>query len=137
MHLHERSFGGFRLSPKPPTRWDEGSSSRCSRRKREAQSCQPISPAVQQYSLTLTAFRNSTKTTKNYSKTRISDYFLTKFSRKTTNNGDRSTTYILVTSSLRQSISANTQMKLCRWGEGKHVVSLTRGGLSSSSLPSI
>ena len=54
MQLHERSFGGFRLSPKPPTRWDEGSSSRCSRRKREAQSCQPISPAVQQIVLTHT-----------------------------------------------------------------------------------
>ena len=32
---HERSFGGFRSSSKPPTRWDEGSSSRCPRRKRE------------------------------------------------------------------------------------------------------
>ena len=61
MQLHERSFGDFRLSPKPPTRWDEGSSSRCWRRKRQAQSCQPISPAVQQYSLTPTASRNSTK----------------------------------------------------------------------------
>ena len=64
MQLHERSFGGFRLSPKPPTRWDKGSSSRCSRRKREAQSCQPISPAVQLYSLTPTASRKSTKTIK-------------------------------------------------------------------------
>ena len=64
MQLHERSFGGFRLSPKPPTRWDEGSSSRCSRRQREAQSCRPISPCVQQYSLTPTASRNSTKTIK-------------------------------------------------------------------------
>ena len=64
MRLHERSFGGFRLSPKPPTCWDEGSSSRCSRRQREAQSCQPISPAVQQYSLTPTASRKSTKTIK-------------------------------------------------------------------------
>ena len=64
MQLHERSFGGFRLSPKSPTRWDEGSSSRCSRRQREAQSCQPISPAVQQYSLTPTASRKSTKTIK-------------------------------------------------------------------------
>ena len=58
------SFGGFRLSPKPPTCWDEGSSSRCSRRQREAQSCQPISPAVQQYSLTPTASRKSTETIK-------------------------------------------------------------------------
>ena len=64
VQLHESSFGGFRLSPKPSTRWDEGSSSRCSRRKREAQSCQPISPAVQQYSLTPTASRKSTKTIK-------------------------------------------------------------------------
>ena len=64
MQLHERSFGGFRLSPKPPTRWDEGSPSRCSRRKREAQSCQPIPTAVQQYSLTPTASRKSTKTIK-------------------------------------------------------------------------
>ena len=62
--LHERSFGGFWLSRKPPTRWDEGSPSRCSRRKREAQSCQPISTAVQQYSLTPTASRKSTKTIK-------------------------------------------------------------------------
>ena len=64
MQLHDRSFGGFRLSQKPPTRWDEGSSSRCSRRKREAQSCQPISTAVQQYSLTPTASRKTTKTIK-------------------------------------------------------------------------
>ena len=64
MQLHERSFGGFRLRPKPPTRWDEGSSSRCSRRKREAQRCQPISTAVRQYSLTQTASRKSTKTIK-------------------------------------------------------------------------
>ena len=64
MQLHERSFGGFRLSPKPPTCWDEGSSSRCSRRQRETQSCQPISPAVQQYSLTPTASRKSTETIK-------------------------------------------------------------------------
>ena len=64
MQLHERSFGGFRLSPKPPTRWDEGLSSRWSRRKREAQSCQPISPAVQQYSLTPTVSGRSTKTIK-------------------------------------------------------------------------
>ena len=64
MQLHERSFGGFRLSPKPPTRWDEGSSSRCSRRQRQAQSCKPISPAIQQYSLTPTASRKSTKTIK-------------------------------------------------------------------------
>ena len=64
MQLHERSFGGFRPSPKPPTCWDEGSSSRCSRRQREAQSCQPISPAVQQYSLTPTASRKSTKAIK-------------------------------------------------------------------------
>ena len=64
MQLHEHSFGGFRLNPKPPTRWDEGSSSRCSRRQREAQSCQPISPAVQQYSLTPTASRKSTKSIK-------------------------------------------------------------------------
>ena len=62
MQLHERTCGGFRLSPKPPTRWDEGSSSRCSRRKREAQSC--LSTAVQQYSLTPTASRKSTKTIK-------------------------------------------------------------------------
>ena len=64
MQLHERSIGGFRLSPKPPTRLDEGSSSRCSRRKRDAQSCQPISTAVQQYSVTPTASRKSTKTIK-------------------------------------------------------------------------
>ena len=64
VQLHKRSFGGFRLSPKPPTRWNEGSPSRCSRRKREAQSCQPISTAVQQYSLTPTASRKSTKTIK-------------------------------------------------------------------------
>ena len=49
VQLHERSFGGFRLSPKPRNRWDEGSSSRCSRRKREAQSCQHISTAAQKY----------------------------------------------------------------------------------------
>ena len=64
VQLHESSFGGFRLSPKPPTRWNEGSPSRCSRRNREAQSCQPISTAVQQYSLTRTASRKSTKTIK-------------------------------------------------------------------------
>ena len=64
VQLHERSLGGFRLSPTPPTRWDEGSPSRCSRRKREAQSCQPIPTAVQQYSLTPTASRKSTKTIK-------------------------------------------------------------------------
>ena len=70
MQLHERSFGGFRLSPKPPTRWDEGSSSRCSRRKREAQSCQPILTAVQQYSLTPTASTNR-KSTKTIKSTRL------------------------------------------------------------------
>ena len=43
VQLHERSFGGLQLSPKLPTRWDNGSPSRCSRRQREAQSCQPIS----------------------------------------------------------------------------------------------
>ena len=64
VQLHKRSFGGFRLSPKPPTRWDEGSSSRCSRRMREAQSCQSISTAVQQCTLTPTAPRKSTKTIK-------------------------------------------------------------------------
>ena len=64
MQLPVRGFGGFRLSPKPPTRWDEGSSCRCSRRMREAQSCQPISTAVQQYSLTPTASRKSAKTMK-------------------------------------------------------------------------
>ena len=64
MQLHERSCCGFRLSPKLPTRRDEGSSSRCSRRKREAQSCQPISTAVHKYSLTPTAARKSTKTIK-------------------------------------------------------------------------
>ena len=64
MQLHERSFGGFRLSPKPPTLWDEGSSSRCSPIKREAQSCHPISTAVQQYSLTPFASRKSAKTIK-------------------------------------------------------------------------
>ena len=64
MQLHERSFGGFRLSSKPPTRWEEGSSSRCSRRKPEAQSYQPISPAVQQYFLTPNASRKSKKTIK-------------------------------------------------------------------------
>ena len=64
VQLHERSFGGFRLSPKPPSRWDKGSPSRCSRRKREAQSYQRISPAVHQYSLTRTASRKSTKTIK-------------------------------------------------------------------------
>ena len=58
------SLWRFRLSPKPPTRWDDGSSSRSSRRKREAHSCQPISTAVQQYSLTPTASTKSTKTTK-------------------------------------------------------------------------
>ena len=60
VQLHERSFGGFHLSPKPPTRWDEGSSSRCSRRKREARRRHPISTAVQQYSLTPTAAGKST-----------------------------------------------------------------------------
>ena len=55
------AFGGFRLSPKPPTRWDEGSPSRCSPRKREAQSCQPVSTAVQQYSLTPTSSMKRTK----------------------------------------------------------------------------
>ena len=30
------------------------------------------------------------------------------------------------TSSLHQSISAHTQMKLCRWGEGKHAVCASR-----------
>ena len=64
VQLRKRSFGGFRLSPKSSTRWDESSSSRCSRRKREAQSCQPISTAVQQYSLTPTASRKSTRTIK-------------------------------------------------------------------------
>ena len=61
VQLYERSFGGFRLSPKPPTRWDEDSSSRCSRRERVGQSCQPISTAVQQYSLKPTASRKSTR----------------------------------------------------------------------------
>ena len=61
------SFGGFRLSPKPPTRWDESSSSRCSRRQRETQlptdfaCCTAVLP---QYSLTPTASRKSTKTIK-------------------------------------------------------------------------
>ena len=64
MQLHKRSFGGFRLRPKPPTCWDEGSSSRCSRRRRDALSCQPISPVVQQYSSTPTASRKSTETIK-------------------------------------------------------------------------
>ena len=64
VQLHERSFGGLRLSPKPPTRWDEGSPSSCSRRKREERSWQPISTAVQQYSFTPTASRKSTKTIK-------------------------------------------------------------------------
>ena len=62
--LHERSFGGVRLSPQPPTRGDEGSPSRCSRRRREAQSCQPISTVIQQYSLTPTASRKTTRTKK-------------------------------------------------------------------------
>ena len=61
MQLHELSFGGFTLSPKPPTRCAERSSSRCSRRKRDARSCQPISTFVQQYSLTPTASRKDTK----------------------------------------------------------------------------
>ena len=63
VQLYERSLNGFLLS-KSSTRRDERSSSRCSRRKREARSCQPISTAVQQYSLTPTACRNSKKTTK-------------------------------------------------------------------------
>ena len=64
MQLHERTKL-WRLSAKPKaTNWDEGLSSRCSGRKRETQSRQPISTPVQQYSLTPTASRKSTKTIK-------------------------------------------------------------------------
>ena len=46
---------------------------------------------------------------------------LTMFSRKIINNGDR-----LTTTSPQQSISAQARMKLCRLGEGKHVVCTSR-----------
>ena len=88
MQRHERSFGGFRLSPTPPTRLDEGSSrvkrallarnarSTLGRRfvTREARvargerakhrAANRVSSAIQQYSLTPTASRKSTKTIK-------------------------------------------------------------------------
>ena len=51
--------------------------------------------------------------------------FSTKFSRKGINNGDGATTYTC-TSSLHQSISAHTQMKLFRWGERQHIVCASR-----------
>ena len=53
--------------------------------------------------------------------------FLNKVLAKNTNRQWRSLDHVYTrTSSLRQSISAHTQMKLCRWGEGKHAVCASR-----------
>ena len=67
MQRHECSFGGFRLSPTPPTRLDDGLSRAkhvaCGKRTKHRAS-KRLSTAIQQCSFTPPASRNSTKTTK-------------------------------------------------------------------------
>ena len=61
-------------------------------------------------------------------KPEFTDWFLRKVFAKN-NQQRRSIDYLHTrTSSLHQSISAHTQMKLCRWGEGKHAVCASREG---------
>ena len=64
MQRHERSFGGFRLSP-TPTRGFVAREARVAREERaKPRAANRFSTAIQQYSLTPTASRKSTKTIK-------------------------------------------------------------------------
>ena len=66
---HEGSFGGFWLSPTPPTRFG-GRSSRVARGARtEHRASNRFSTAIQQYSLAPTASRTSTETLKSTRRT--------------------------------------------------------------------